>query len=103
VFVTAAALIVAQTLYLELSAGVLTVGWGIQGGLLLAAGFAARDRTMRRLGLLLLAVCTLKVFAYDFRSLDALSRILSFIVLGLLMLATSWVYARYRDRLREII
>lgn len=52
---------------------------------------------------MLLAVCTVKAFAYDFRHLGTLARIVSFTVLGLLLLATSWVYARYNDRLQRFL
>jgi uncharacterized membrane protein len=48
-------------------------------------------------------VCATKAFTYDFRVLDTLSRILSFIVLGLLLLITSWVYARYSERLKRYL
>ena len=102
-FSVMATLLLATLLFHETSAGLLTVAWGVQGAALLGTGFLAGDRVFRRSGLLLLAVCTTKAFAYDFRALDAFSRILSFIVLGLLMLITSWVYARYRERLHRYL
>ena len=70
---------------------------------LLTAGFVAADRLLRRSGLVLLAICTGKVFAYDFRQLDTLSRIVSFIVLGILLLLASWAYARYSARVRKFL
>lgn len=81
----------------------LTVVWGLQGAILLAAGFLIRDRLARISGLLLFLFCIGKLFFYDMRELDTLSRILSFIVLGLLLLAASWVYTRYRDQLRRLL
>lgn len=100
-FSVMATVLLATLLFHELTWGLVTIGWAAQGMALLAAGFAASDRVLRRSGLLLLGICTVKAFAYDFRALDTLSRILSFIVLGVLMLATSWVYARYSERLRK--
>ncbi|MBM3708774.1 MAG: DUF2339 domain-containing protein, partial [Actinobacteria bacterium] len=38
----------------------------------------------------------LKVFLYDLASLDTLYRIFSFVGLGLILLATSYLYQRYR-------
>jgi len=102
-FAVAASVLLADVIYNQTSSGLLTVAWGIEGAALLGVGFAGRNRVLRRLGLLLLAVCTVKLFAYDFRELDALARIFSFIVLGALMVATSWVYARYRERLQNYI
>jgi uncharacterized membrane protein len=44
--------------------------------------------------LLLIAATTVKVFVYDVSQLDRGYRILSFIVLGALLLAISFVYQR---------
>lgn len=85
-------------LFYEVSGNLLTVAWGLQGAVLLGVGFPARERVLRLSGLLLLGVCILKVFVYDLRELEALPRILAFIVLGLLLLATSLVYTRFRER-----
>jgi uncharacterized membrane protein len=65
---------------------------------LLAAGFALRDRVLRLSGLALFLVCTLKLFFWDLRNLETLPRIVSFIVLGLLLVAVSWgLYALSRS------
>jgi uncharacterized membrane protein len=45
----------------------------------------------------------LKLFLHDFSQLDMLSRILSFLGLGLLLLATSWVYTRFREQIRRYL
>ena len=45
-------------------------------------------------GLFLIAATTVKVFAYDTSQLDRVYRILSFIVLGILLLAISFAYQR---------
>jgi uncharacterized membrane protein len=47
--------------------------------------------------------CTLKLFLYDLRNLETPFRILSFIVLGLMLLGVSWVYSRFREQLRRIL
>ncbi len=90
-------------LYHETSARVLTMAWGLEAGTILVFGFAARERALRLSGLLLLAACIVKLFALDFRELDAMARIISFIVLGLLLVAASWIYTRYRDQLHRYL
>ena len=50
-----------------------------------------------------LLFCILKAFAYDLRNLDTLPRIFSFIVLGLLLVAVSWVYTRFRDLVQRYL
>jgi hypothetical protein len=73
-----------------------TATWGLHGLLILAIGFPARERALRLSGLVLLGVCVAKLFLYDLRELEALPRILSFVVLGLVLLGVSWAYTRYR-------
>jgi len=90
-------------LFYEVSGRLLTVAWGLEGLVLLVAGFLLRQRVLRLLGLLLLGVCILKVFVYDLRQLDALARILSFVVLGVVLLGVSLIYTRYREQLRRYL
>jgi uncharacterized membrane protein len=81
----------------------LTVALGAQGIGLLVAGMFASERVLRISGLALFLVCIGKAFIHDLRQLDTLSRILSFIVLGLLLLGASWIYTRFRDRVRRLL
>jgi hypothetical protein len=90
-------------LYHEVSGRLLTMAWGAEGVALLTAGFPLRDRTLRLSGLTLFMVCILKLFVYDLRQLETLYRILSFIVLGLILLSMSWVYTRFRDRIQRYL
>ncbi|MGJ5817811.1 DUF2339 domain-containing protein [Paludibaculum fermentans] len=96
-------LLLAALLYREVSGSGLTVAWGLQGVLLLAAGFPASERILRLTGLVLLLSCILKLFIYDLRNLETLPRILSFIALGVILLGVSWVYTRFRERLRNLL
>jgi uncharacterized membrane protein len=87
----------------EVSGSVLTVAWSAEAIALLAAGFALRDRVLRLSGLALFLVCTLKLFFWDLRNLETLPRIVSFIVLGLLLVAVSWVYTRFRAQVQRFL
>jgi len=90
-------------IYHEVSGSVLTVAWGAEAVVLLAAGFVLRDRVLRLSGLSLFLICTLKLFFWDLRNLDTLPRIVSFIVLGLLLVTVSWVYTRFRDQVQRFL
>jgi Predicted membrane protein (DUF2339) len=90
-------------LFDRVSGGMLTVAWGGQGLALLASGFPLRDRVLRLSGLGLLLVCILKLFVYDLRFLDTLPRILSFLVLGAILVAVSWIYTRFRERVERFL
>jgi uncharacterized membrane protein len=90
-------------LYHEVSGGLLTVACAVEGVALLAAGFPLRERVLRLQGLVLLLACILKLFLYDLRNLETMYRILSFVALGLILLAVSWVYTRFRGYLHRIL
>ncbi len=90
-------------LYGRMSGGLLTISWGLLGLALLGCGFAIRARAFRLQGLALLLLCILKLFLYDLRNLDTMYRILSFVGLGCILLAVSWIYSRYREDIERLI
>jgi uncharacterized membrane protein len=90
-------------LYREVSGSMLTVAWGIEGLVLLGAGFPLRDRTLRLSGLVLFLVCVGKLFLYDMRALETLYRILSFFVLGVILVGVSWIYTRFRVQVQRYL
>jgi uncharacterized membrane protein len=99
----AAALVAAVMLREQVSGGMLTLSWSLEGIVLLAAGFAARERMLRLSGLGLLLLCIGKVFFFDLRNLETMYRILSFIGLGVVLLVVSWIYTRFREELRRLL
>ena len=62
--------------------------------MLMTVGLWRRSAFVRCQALVLIAATILKVFIYDVSELDRAYRILSFIVLGALLLAISFVYQR---------
>jgi uncharacterized membrane protein len=76
----------------------LSVVWALYGAGLLLAGSARRARLLRLLGLALLGVTALKVFVLDLSALDRAYRIVSFIVLGAILLAVSYLYQKSQQR-----
>ena len=68
--------------------------WMLYGGGLMTAGFWRRSAFLRWQALLLIAATVAKVFIYDVSSLDRGYRILSFIALGVLLLAISFAYQK---------
>ena len=96
-------MLLAVLLFYEVSGGVLTMAWGAEALALLAAGFPLRDRFQRLSGLALFLVCVLKLFLYDLRELQTVNRILSFIVLGAILVGVSWIYTRFRDRIQRYL
>jgi uncharacterized membrane protein len=66
---------------------------------MLAIGMNRRSKLLRIMALALLGLTILKVFLFDLSSLERLYRIFSFIVLGAILLAVSFLYQRYRQRM----
>lgn len=74
----------------------LSVLWALYASLLTGVGIFKRLRGARVLGILLLGTTVLKVFLVDLSALQTFYRIISFIVLGLLLLAVSYSYNRFK-------
>lgn len=81
----------------------LSVIWTVYGGALLVLGIVKRELLLRVMALGLLAVTIIKVFLVDMASLRTIYRIISFIVLGGVLLAVSFLYQRYRKPLGELM
>ncbi|MDQ3754521.1 MAG: DUF2339 domain-containing protein [Acidobacteriota bacterium] len=76
----------------------LSVIWAVYGGALLVFGLVRRHQLLRVMALLLLGVTILKVFFLDLSSLDRIYRIVSFIVLGAILLIVSFLYQQRQQR-----
>lgn len=72
----------------------LSVLWTVYAGLALGWGFVRRNRELRYAALALLGLTVVKVFAVDFAAVKTSSRILSFLVLGIVLLLVSLVYQK---------
>jgi uncharacterized membrane protein len=68
--------------------------WMGYGAMLMVIGFWRNSAFVRWQALILIAATTVKVFIFDVSQLDRVYRILSFIVLGVLLLAVSFAYQR---------
>jgi uncharacterized membrane protein len=68
---------------------------------LIAAGVLAASALNRALGLILIGAVVVKLYCYDVWLLRTLYRTTAFIALGALLVASSYIYSRYRDRIEE--
>ena len=74
--------------------------WALYAGILTVIGFAKKIPFLRYLGLTIFMVTAFKV-VIDIWSLGEIYRIVSFIVFGIIALTASFVYVRYRERLKS--
>ena len=79
----------------------ISVGWSVLA--LVVLGVAYRKKFLRLQGMLLLSITILKVFIYDTRGLETIYRTVSYMVLGMILLLVSFIYTKYKEKLKEII
>jgi len=76
---------------------VLSAFWASVGLVAIVVGLVRDVREIRYGGLVLLGLGVAKLFLYDLSELDQLYRVLSFIAVGLLLLAGAYAYQRVRS------
>jgi uncharacterized membrane protein len=79
----------------------LSVLWTLLATGLLASGLALRSRALFYTAYALFGVTAFKVVMIDLATLPTLYRMLSFLALGVLLLAGAWLNLRFRERLVE--
>ena len=95
--------LIAVLIFYQLPINLVSIGWAIEGFVLLLIGFAIKQRCFRLYGLAMLIVCLLKVTLMDLAGVDTIYRILSFILLGVLLLLASLAYTRHRKLIDKYI
>jgi hypothetical protein len=80
-----------------------TIGLGVEGLILLAAGLLLKNRSWRISGLLVILVAFIKAFVIDLRHLETIFYILAVICLGLILLAVSYIYTRHKERIKKLL
>ncbi len=81
----------------------ITALWAFYAVIALVIGIAKRIRFLRLSALTLLLIAIGKVFVYDVFKLAMVYRIVAFMGLGLLLLASGYLYQRYSKRIREFL
>lgn len=80
--------------------GLVTLGWVVTAFGMFAVGFTLGERRYRFTGIGLLALALGRLLVVDLAQLPMGQRVLTFILLGVMLLAVSYTYTRLRDRKR---
>ena len=75
----------------------LSLIWMLYATFLIVVGFRKGYKPMRYMALLLFAITILKVFIVDLSALERFYRIISFVALGIILIAVSLLYQKYRE------
>ena len=81
----------------------LSVLWGVYSGLLMLFGIIMRSKSSRLLAIIGLGIVIVKVFLYDASSLSDIYRIASFIFLGVILLVISFLFYKYKEKIKEFV
>lgn len=79
----------------------ITASWGLLAFMVMGAGFILRERAYRVAGLGILACALGRLFLLDVWQLETIFRILSFLVLGMVLVALGFFYNRFAEQLRK--
>jgi Predicted membrane protein (DUF2339) len=88
---------------IKAEAGWITVAWGIEGVLIILFALSLNERSFRLTGLGLLLVCVAKVLVMDAWRLSQTDRYITFIIVGVALIAVSSLYIRFRDNIRQYL
>jgi uncharacterized membrane protein len=71
--------------------------WLLYSAVLMGLGLWGKYRELRLAAITVFGLSILKIFIYDLSFLETLYRIFSFMALGVILLAVSYAYQKYRD------
>jgi uncharacterized membrane protein len=74
----------------------LSILFGLYAVLLIVLGIWKKKKHLRICAIVLFSFTLLKLFVYDIKHLDTISKTIVFIILGILLLITSFLYIKYR-------
>lgn len=81
----------------------LSIAWALYAILLITIGIVKRHKPVRMMAMILFGITTLKVFFIDLSYLKGFSRIISFMILGVILLGVGFFYSKYKDKIKEFV
>ena len=90
-------------LALKMRSGMVTVSWGIEGVVIFVLGLATRQRSFRLTGIGILLLCVAKVFALDVWGLQTRDKYITVIIVGVVVSFVSFLWATYKDAIRQFL
>lgn len=81
----------------------ISVLWTLFSVALMIIGFKDNNSLIRKVSLVLFSFTLLKVFSFDMSNISTPYRIISFIILGLILVLTSYLYHKYKDKIIDAI
>ena len=95
--------LLAVLLFLQLHAGMITMGWVVLGLLAFLFALTVGERSYRLAGLALLMLGVGKIVVYDIWRVSLTDRFLTLIVMGVALLLVSFLYSRYKETILKFL
>lgn len=99
----AASILATILILVELTGFWISVGWSMLALIIIISGFYKRKSHLRIQGIIIFGITIFKVFIIDTSHLDTIYRTSSYMGLGIILLLVSFIYAKYRENIKEKI
>lgn len=81
----------------------LPIIWAVLASILIYRGMKSDNPEYTKIGFVLIAVMILKLYAYDVWEMDNVSRIIAFIILGIILLLSSFLFQRLKNIIKNMV
>ena len=81
----------------------LSLVWAIYATSIISAGIILRLAKLRLVGIGIMALPIIKLYIYDLWNLENEYRVALFLILGLILLASGFLYQKYNERVKEFL
>lgn len=81
----------------------LPIIWAILASIFIYAGLKRNIPEFNKIGFVLVGIVIVKLYAYDVWQMDNVSRIIAFIILGIILLLSSFMFQRLKNIIRNLV
>lgn len=81
----------------------LPIIWAILSCVFIFAGLKKNILELQKIGFSLLSITILKLYLYDVWQMDNVSRIIAFIILGIILLLSSFLFQKFKNMLKNLV
>jgi hypothetical protein len=93
--------LISQWVLLGASGFYLTASWSALAFTFIGGGVLLREKIYRWMGLVILASALGRIVIFDVWKLETFYRVLSFMALGVVLVALGFIYNKYQEKIRE--
>ncbi|ASK32873.1 beta-carotene 15,15'-monooxygenase [Chryseobacterium sp. T16E-39] len=81
----------------------LPIIWAILSSIFIYTGLKNDNPEFNKIGFTLIGITILKLYAYDVWQMDNISRIIAFILLGVILLLSSFMFQRFKNMIKNLV